>query len=97
MNSRSSRSADVSPAPARTLLRLSKGFGRDAARSHQDGLWQRTERAASRGTGRAGHRLDRRNRNRIGLGAGLGAAVVLGALGVVVFAVGSRRSRRASR
>jgi hypothetical protein len=97
MKSRPSGGADVSPAPARTLLRLSKGFGRDAAQSHQDGLWQRTERAAARGTGRAGHRLDRRNPNRVGVGGRLGAAVVIGALGVVALAVAARRARRARR
>ncbi len=96
MNSRSSRSADASPAPARTLLRLSKGFGRDAARSGQDGLWQRAERAAARSTGRAGHRLDRRNPNRIPGGTALGAAVVLGALSVAVLALATRRVRRAA-
>ena len=93
MTSRSSRHADVEPGSARALLRLSKGFGRDAARSHQNGFWQRTERAASRSTGRAGHRLDRRNPKRGG--AGLAAAAVLGTLGIAVLVLVVRRGRRA--
>jgi hypothetical protein len=96
MSSRSSRQ-DVSPAPARTLLRLSKGIGRDAARSRQDGLWQRTERAASRGTGRAGHRLDRRNPNRIRVRTGVGVAVALGFVGAAVAVAAVRRGRHAAR
>ena len=92
MSPRSSRHADVEPGSARALLRLSKGFGRDAARSHQNGLWQRTERAASRSTGRAGHRLDRRNPRRVGA---LATAVVLGTVGVAVLVLVARRGRRA--
>jgi len=92
MTSRSSRHADVEPGSARALLRLSKGFGRDAARSHQNGFWQRTERAAARSAGRAGHRLDRRNPRRVG---GLATSAVLGTVGLAVLVLVVRRGRRA--
>jgi hypothetical protein len=92
MSSRSSRHADVEPGSARALLRLSKGFGRDAARSHQNGFWQHTERAAARSAGRAGHRLDRRNPRRVG---GLATSAVLGTVGLAVLVLVVRRGRRA--
>ena len=93
----SSRDDTASPAPARTLLRISRGFGRNAARAHEDGSWRRTERAASRGIGRAGHWLDRRNPQgmrrvaptKIGLWL-LAGGVVVG-LGVLLARQGRRR------
>ena len=87
MNSRSSSRRDAaSPAPARALLRISRGFGRDAAQARESGGWQRTERAASRGIGRAGHWLDRRNAQGMRRIAPARAGLVLGA-GALAFSL----------
>lgn len=91
----SSRRDAASPAPARALLRISRGFGRDAAQARGSGGWQRTERAASRGIGRAGHWLDRRNAEGMRRLAPARAGLVLAAgaltLGLVILL--ARRGR----
>jgi hypothetical protein len=88
----SSRRDAASPAPARALLRISRGFGRDAAQARESGGWQRTERAASRGIGRAGHWLDRRNPEGMrGLAPGL--VIGAGALALGLLILLARRGR----
>ena len=69
------------PAITRGLLRVSKKFGHDASTSAQEGVWQRTERAVSRTTGRVGHWTDPRNPDGTrGLSGGKGRAWALLAL-----------------
>jgi hypothetical protein len=93
-------STGARPAPARTLLRTSKRFGRDAARRRDEGSALRTaERAVSRSLGRLGHWGDARNPDgarrvaRRGWVLALGGAAVAGA---VAWALSGRVRRGAA-
>jgi hypothetical protein len=89
--------SEANPAPARGLLRLSKAFGRDAAKSAEDTEWRGVERAAARGLGRAGHWVDSRNpdgmRRLTGSRAAVAGGVGLALLLVVVTVRRAARSR----